>query len=50
MSIALNVINPKVQENTTIVAKHVEKVGNVWYVDENLLDKAFKDGIWNPKT
>lgn len=38
-----------VQEKTNIVAQHVEKVGNVWYVDNIILDQSFKQGIWNPK-
>lgn len=48
--IALNTINPGVHEETTVVAKHVEKFDNSWYVDENRLDKTFKHGVWNPKT
>lgn len=38
-----------IQEKTNIEAKHVEKVGSVWYVDNIILDQSFKQGIWNPK-
>lgn len=48
--IAFNAIKSEVHEETTVVAKHVEKFGSSWYVDENRLDKSFKQGISNPKS
>ena len=40
----------KVHEKTTVVAGYVQEFGNSWYVDEILLQKSFKSGIWKPKT
>jgi len=40
----------KVDEETTVVAGYVQEFGNSWYVDEILLQKSFKSGMWNPKT
>lgn len=48
--ITFNAIRPDVYERTTVVAGRVQEIGNSWYVDEKHLDKAFKHGIWNPKT
>ena len=38
------------EEETTVVAEYVQEFGNSWYVDEILLQKSFKSGMWNPKT
>ncbi len=40
----------KVHEETTVVAGYVQEHGSSWYVDDILLQKTFKSGIWNPKT
>lgn len=49
LTLGLNTKDQKVHSEMSVIAHQVQKAGNVWYVDDNILDKAFKQGVWNPK-